>query len=89
MRAWHPRVITGSLAYNTALDGVGEDVSCLCPTKNVPDAWWPMRVWGILYPDGKVGAYLNLQHWSEEVDSSLDDSREDREEIRSKSLFDR
>lgn len=83
MRAWHPRVIIGGLAYNTALDGVGEDVSCLYPTKNVPDAWWSTRVWGSLYPDGKVGAYLNLQHWSEEGDSSLDDSWEDGEEMRS------
>lgn len=83
MRAWQPRVIIGGLAYNTALDGVGEDVSCLFPTKNVPDAWWSTRVWGSLYPDGKVGAYLNLQHWSEEGDSSLDDSWEDGEEMRS------
>ena len=40
--------------------GAGEDISCLYATKNVPDAWWPVRVWGVSYSDGKVEAYMNL-----------------------------
>ena len=58
--------------------GVRVDISCLYPTKNVPDPWWPVRVWGIPYPSGKVEAYLNLQSWSKEVGSGLNDGRTGR-----------
>ena len=59
-RARCPWGITGVWPVGWDYLGLGEDVSCVDPTKNVWDTWWPVRVWAVPHPGRKAGACLRL-----------------------------
>lgn len=59
-RARCPRGITGIWPVGWDYLGLWEDVSCLDPTKNVWDTWWPAQVWAVPHPGREAGACLRL-----------------------------